>query len=131
MCQNLLEKSLEKAAHVAVQARSEERLDALLDFWLWTYSDESFLAHGRARDGDFGMQPIYRTAGIEKMRNGAGAQLFVEGAEMPPPSRKLAPPYARGSSLFDGNNAEELALARTQWEKGFGAGFFGDLSAAK
>ncbi|MGH6868933.1 MAG: DNA polymerase III subunit chi, partial [Methylocella sp.] len=35
---NLIEKSLEKGWRVAVQARSEERLDAL-DSWLWTYSD--------------------------------------------------------------------------------------------
>ena len=40
---------LEKGWRVAVQARSEERLDAL-DSWLWTYSDESFLgAWPRAR----------------------------------------------------------------------------------
>jgi DNA polymerase III chi subunit, HolC len=32
---NLIEKSLEKGWRVAVQARSEERLDAL-DSWLWT-----------------------------------------------------------------------------------------------
>src|SRR5438094_8596807 len=40
----LIEKSLAKGWRVTVQARSEERLDAL-DAWLWTYSDESFLAH--------------------------------------------------------------------------------------
>ena len=43
----LIEKSLEKGWRVAVQARSEERPDAR-DSWHWTYSDASFLAHGRA-----------------------------------------------------------------------------------
>ena len=118
---NLLEKSLEKGWRVAVQARSEERLDAL-DSWLWTYSDESFLAHGRARDGDSGMQPVYLTAGIENP-NGAALRLFVEGAEMPPALAEASAPYARVVVLFDGNNAEELALARTQWKKVLVQGF--------
>ena len=79
---NLIEKSLEKGWRVAVQARSEERLDAL-DSWLWTYSDESFLAHGRACDGDGELQPVYLTAGLENP-NGAALRLFIEGAEMAP-----------------------------------------------
>jgi len=32
---------------------SDERVEAL-DTWLWTYRDESFLAHGTARDGSSG-----------------------------------------------------------------------------
>jgi DNA polymerase-3 subunit chi len=79
---SLIEKSLEKGWRVAVQARSEERLDAL-DSWLWTYSDESFLAHGRARDGDATLQPVYLTVGLENP-NCAAVRLFVEGAEMAP-----------------------------------------------
>ncbi|PNE11463.1 MAG: DNA polymerase III subunit chi [Beijerinckiaceae bacterium] len=118
---NLLEKSLEKGWRVAVQARSEERLDAL-DSWLWTYSDESFLAHGRARDGDSGMQPVYLTAGIENP-NGAALRLFVEGAEMPPALAEAGAPYARVVVLFDGNVAEELALARAQWKEVLVQGF--------
>ena len=41
----ILEKSLEKGWRAVVQAKSDERLEAL-DFWLWTYSEASFLAHG-------------------------------------------------------------------------------------
>ncbi len=110
---NLIGKSLEKGWRVAVQARSEERLDAL-DSWLWTYSDESFLAHGRARDGDFGLQPVYLTAGLENP-NGSALRLFIEGAEMAPALAGSA--YARAVALFDGNNTEELAAARAQWKE--------------
>ena len=42
---SLLEKSLERGWQAAIQAVSEERLQAL-DDGLWTYADESFLPHG-------------------------------------------------------------------------------------
>jgi DNA polymerase IIIc chi subunit len=43
--------------------------------------DESFVAHGRARDGDSALQPVYLTVGLENP-NGAALRLFVEGAQM-------------------------------------------------
>ncbi len=110
---NLIAKSLEKGWRVAVQARSEERLDAL-DSWLWTYSDESFLAHGRAHDGDCELQPVYLTGGLENP-NGAKLRLFVEGAQMTPALVGEGATYTRIVALFDGNNEDELALARAQW----------------
>ena len=112
---NLIEKSLEKGWRVAVQARSEERLDAL-NSWLWTYSDESFVAHGRVRDGDGELQPVYLTAGPENP-NGAALRLFVEGADMAPALAGDGAAYVRAVAVFDGNNAEELALARAQWQE--------------
>jgi DNA polymerase-3 subunit chi len=116
---NLIEKSLEKGWRVAVQATSEERLDAL-DAWLWTYSDESFLAHGRACDGDSELQPVYLTVGLENP-NGAAFRLFIEGAQMAPALAGAA--YVRAVALFDGNNADELAAARAQWKELKGLGF--------
>jgi DNA polymerase IIIc chi subunit len=38
--------------------------------------DESFLAHGRARDGDSALQPVYLTVGLENP-NGAALRLFL------------------------------------------------------
>ena len=102
---SLIEKSLEKGWRVAVQARSEQRLDAL-DSWLWTYSDTSFLAHGRARDGDPELQPIYLTVGPENP-SGAAFRLFIEGAEMAPALAEAGAAYARVVAVFDGNNVEE------------------------
>jgi DNA polymerase III subunit chi len=111
----LIEKSLEKGWRVAVQARTEERLDAL-DSWLWTYSDESFLAHGRARDGDTNFQPIYLSAGIENP-NGAALRFFIEGAGIAPALAAAKTAYVRVVALFDGNNEEELTRARAQWKE--------------
>lgn len=111
----LIEKSLERGWRVAVQARSEERLDAL-DSWLWTYSDESFLAHARARDGDADLQPVYLTLGTENA-NGAALRVFVEGAEIAPALAAEGAAYVRVVNLFDGNNAEEVSHARAQWKE--------------
>lgn len=113
---SLLEKALDKGWRVVVQATAEERLDAL-DDTLWTYSDASFLAHGRARDGDAERQPIYLTTGSENP-NGARLRLFVEGAEV---STQLATEncadYERMILLFDGADEVQLLAARAQWKQ--------------
>jgi DNA polymerase-3 subunit chi len=108
----LIEKSLERGWRVAVQAASEERLEAL-DQWLWTYSDASFLAHGRAADGDAELQPVYLSTGAENP-NGAKARFFVEGAKAADSLGDGS--YARVIVAFNGANEDELAEARAQWK---------------
>lgn len=117
----LLEKSLDRGWRVVVQAVSEERLDAL-DHLLWTFSEASFLAHGRARDGDAELQLIYLSTGIENP-NRAAARFFVEGAEI---AGALADPgagYERAITLFDGNSDDETLRAREQWKHLKGLGY--------
>ena len=46
----LLELSLKRGWRAAVQAASEERVEAI-NTLLWTYRDETFLPHGTVRDG--------------------------------------------------------------------------------
>lgn len=112
---SLLEKALDRGWRVVVQASAEERLDALDDA-LWTCSDASFLAHGRARDGDCDMQPIYLTIGSENP-NGARLRLFVDGAEI---SALLGSApcdgYERMILMFDGGDEDQLLRARAQWK---------------
>jgi DNA polymerase III subunit chi len=109
----LLERALAQGWRVVVQAASEERLDAL-DEVLWTYADASFLAHGRARDGDADLQPVYLTCGDENP-NAARLRLFVDGADL---AANLAADaaYARAILLFDGNDPDQLDSARAQWK---------------
>ena len=109
----LLERALGNGWRAVVQAANEERLDAL-DEVLWTYADASFLAHGRARDGDADMQPVYLTCGDENP-NAARLRLFVDGADV---SASLAADaaYERAILLFDGNDADQLESARAQWK---------------
>jgi DNA polymerase-3 subunit chi len=115
---SLIEKSLANGWRVVVQARSEERLEAL-DHLLWTYSDASFLAHGRAADGDAELQPVYLSTGAETP-NGAKARFFVEGADVAQwleSSAAEAGVCARAIVAFDGANEDDLAQARAQWKE--------------
>ena len=108
----LVEKSLERGWRVAIEAADEERV-AALDSLLWTYSDESFLPHGTARDGEPERQPVYLTAGVDNP-NFAKVRFCVQGAD---PSAALAADggYDRIAILFDGNDEDAVALARRQW----------------
>jgi DNA polymerase-3 subunit chi len=109
----LLERSIERGWTAVVQLRSEERLTAL-DESLWTYSEESFLGHGTAKDGDPELQHVYLTTGAENP-NGAQVRFFVEGAQIAPVIEKDTG-YERIILMFDGNDPEDLDSARAQWK---------------
>ena len=112
----LLERSLERGWRAAVQAASEERVEAL-DTLLWTYREESFLAHGTARDGHVEAHPIYLTSGGDNP-NGAQVRFLVDGAELDDAS-----PYARVVYVFDGRDEGAVAQARAEWQKAKTQGF--------
>ncbi len=108
----LLERALQRGWRAVVQGASEERI-AALDEHLWTHSDDSFLPHGSARDGDPEMQPIFLTTGADNP-NRASVRFLIEGAEIAPILDR-GESYERLMFLFDGNDPEALAGARTQW----------------
>lgn len=111
----LLEKTLQRGWRAVVQAGNAERIEAL-DTTLWTYRDDSFLAHGSAKDGFAAEQPIYLTLNPDTP-NGAGVRFLVDGAD--------APDYVshvRLVFLFDGNDEEARAKARQQWTAAKAAG---------
>ena len=105
----LLERSLERGWRAAVQAASEDRVEALSTL-LWTYREESFLPHGTARDGQAEAHPVYLTTG-EDNPNGAQVRFLVDGAELGDAS-----PYARVVFIFDGSDAGAVARARAEWQ---------------
>jgi DNA polymerase-3 subunit chi len=105
----LLERSLERGWRAAVQAASEERVEALSSL-LWTYSEESFLPHGTARDGQPEAHPVYVTT-AEDNPNGAQVRFLVDGAELADASS-----YARVVFIFDGADADAVARARVEWQ---------------
>ena len=113
----LLEKSLERGWRVVVQAGSEERVEAL-DAHLWTFSDDSFLPHGTARDLQAHAQPILLTVEGDN-RNGANVRFLVDGAEVPPDAAS----YHRIVLIFDGEDPDAVAAARTRWSEAKAAGF--------
>ena len=105
----LLEKSLKRGWRAAVQAASEERVEAL-DTLLWTYRQESFLPHGTARDGRAALHPIYLTAGDDNP-NAAHVRFLVDGARLADAS-----PYLRVAYVFDGRDQTAVAQARVAWQ---------------
>lgn len=106
---NLLEKTLQRGWRAVVQTGSQERLEAL-DLALWTYSDDSFLAHGTSKDGCAEDQPVYLTLGGDAP-NGAKVRFFVDGATAADLSGLV-----RAVFMFDGNDDEATASARVQWQ---------------
>ena len=113
----LLERSLQRGWRVVVQGGSEERL-AALDSLLWTYRDDSFLPHGMATDRDAAEHPVLLTTGDERS-NGAQVRFLIDGAVLPPD----ADVYERLVLMFDGNDEDAVAAARTQWQEGRTRGF--------
>ena len=99
----------------ALQAAAETlgnramRRDAL-DAHFWTYSDESFLAHGVDHDANAEHQPVLLTTGSGNA-NGASIRFFVDGAE--PASLDG---YERLVFLFDGLDEAQLNSARQYWK---------------
>ena len=111
----LLERALAEGHRVVVMAGSPERVEHLNDV-LWTYSEESFLPHGSARDGNAECQPVWLTASDDNP-NRAGMLVLVDGAR----SARLGE-YARCCDLFDGNDEAAVAAARARWLEAKAAG---------
>lgn len=106
----LLEKSIERGWSVVVQTGSVERRDAL-DGHLWTFRDDSFLAHGLDSDPLAEDQPILLTVS-DANANGAVVRFVVDGAEPPPLDA-----YQRGVLMFDGHDQTQLETAREHWRR--------------
>lgn len=105
----LLEKSLERGWRAVVQVGTIERRDAL-DQHLWTWRDDSFLAHGTDHDRHADRQPILLTTGTDNA-NSAQIRFLTDGAEPP----DLAA-YQRAVFLFDGHDQSQVEQARAHWK---------------
>lgn len=104
----LLEKSLERGWRAVVEVGSTERAEAL-DALLWTYRDDSFLAHGLAGQDTDALQPVLLTTGNDNA-NSAQVRFFVDRAV----PRDTAG-YQRIVYLFSGHDPDALAEARAAW----------------
>ena len=111
----LLERSLARGWRVVVQTGTPERRDAI-DAHLWSYRDESFLAHATDRDPHPSEQPILLTT-ADTNPNGAAVRFLVDGAEPPDMSG-----YERCVFMFDGHDEHQLETARRHWKLARGLG---------
>jgi DNA polymerase-3 subunit chi len=116
----LLERTRERDWRALVRVGSAERMEAL-DAHLWTYSEQSFLAHGTGAEGHPSRQPIYLTT-EEENPNQAQVLFLVAGAL---PADWAAPhlaPFTRIVLMFDGRDPEALSAARLAWRGAKDAG---------
>ena len=76
----LMEKTRERGWRALVRAADPALLDDI-DERLWTYRDDSFLAHGRDGGPEAARQPILLTEGVENPN--AAQALFILGRLRP------------------------------------------------
>ncbi len=117
----ILEDALAQDLKVVVEAPDREWIEAL-DARLWTYSDESFLPHGSARDGEPETQPIFLTTGDDNP-NRAQWRILLGGAKAAPILGGRPTVYERIVILFDGADEEARAAARAHWTELKAAGY--------
>ncbi|MFN3765971.1 MAG: DNA polymerase III subunit chi [Aliihoeflea sp.] len=106
----LLEKSVERGWNAVVQTGSAERRDAL-DAALWTFRDESFLAHAVDTEPHAPENPVLLTVTTNNA-NGAQIRFMVDGAEAPDLTA-----YERAVFMFDGHDDDQLRKARESWKR--------------
>ncbi len=110
---NLVEKSLERGWRVVIRTESADRAQAV-DALLWSFSEESFLPHAQAGDGDPARQPVLITV-EEGNLNAANILFLVGGAAAPDWANAQIASLARIVLLFDGRDDQAVDTARTAW----------------
>ena len=109
---DLLERSVARGWRAIVRAGSEAQVNTL-DRLLWTYRDDSFLAHGTPAMGQDAAQPILLTTQAGNP-NGAAVLMLVEGARIDCDEARA---FDRTCLIFNGNEAQALEDARADWRK--------------
>ncbi|MEM9583976.1 MAG: DNA polymerase III subunit chi [Pseudomonadota bacterium] len=98
---------------IAIRGKSTDRLD-WLDAKLW--EGDGFLPHGRAGGEYDADQPILLTDATPA--NAPDCLISIDGADLAPEEVR---PLKRAMILFDGNDGDAVAFARTQWKSITGA----------
>ena len=107
-----------------MQGASEERIEAL-DAHLWTYRDDGFLPHGTWRERDAAAQPVLLTVN-DGNPNAASVRFLIDGAPVPADAEA----YQRIVLLFNGEDEDAVAAARSAWSEAKAKGLRRDLLAA-
>lgn len=108
----LIEKCLDRKWRVVVVGHEEtvERLDRAL----WTWKDQSFIPHGRARS-DAANQPVLLSTEAVPA-NGAKVAVLLDGSDAD------ADQFERVMVVFDGGDEASRAKARQQFRTALDAG---------
>ena len=106
----LLDRTLKRGWRAQVRV-ADERLRDEIDERLWTWRDESFLAHGRADEPHAARQPILLTGNSENP-NGAQALFIVDRSDI-----GELEGWTRCFIIFDGRDDAATAEARERWRE--------------
>ena len=106
----LISKCVERQWPTLVVAISQERIDSL-DSLLWTYSDQTFLPHGKVGDGNDSDQPVLLSTS-DTRANASEVCFLVDGADTDKTSE-----FNRIVHLLDGRREESVQAAREAWKK--------------
>lgn len=106
----LLDRSLHAGWRVCVRGPNAARLN-WLDERLWLHPEDGFLPHGQAGGPQDAHQPILLTTGQDNL-NDAQALMAIDGTAI---SEDDMRGYTRVFVVFDGNDPDAVAQARTQW----------------
>ena len=106
----LLQKTLDRDWRAIVEVKSEKEAKVIDDF-LWSYANDSFLPHAIAGANEDSEQPIL-ISDKQDNPNSAKVRFFVNGA-LP----KVSGEYERLVFIFDGHNPEAVDEARTVWKQ--------------
>ena len=107
----MLERSLERGWRVRIRGVEMDRLGHL-DRHLWSYTDTGFLPHGLANGKHDSAQPILLTDKAQN-DNSADVLMLIDGASE---DLHVFSDYKRVCIMFDGHDADAVALARDQWK---------------
>ena len=106
----LLQKTLQRGWRALVRTPDPARIEHL-DGWLWSFRDDSFVAHGLATEPFADRQPVLLTTSDDNP-NGAQAVFLLDDAE--PGSLD---DFERCLVLFDGRDETALSAARRRWSE--------------
>lgn len=105
------ERTVSRGGRMVVRGTGAARLDQL-DAHLWAYRDDAFLPHAKAGGPHDAVQPVLLTT-KEDVPNGAKTLLLIDGARF---AVDQAEGFDRVALIFDGNDGEATATARTDWK---------------
>ena len=105
----LLEKTRERGWRALIRATDPRLLDDI-DERLWTYRDDSFLAHGRASGQEAARQPILLSESFDNP-NASQALFIVDGSDLGDTKG-----FERCFIIFDGRGEAALSGARARWK---------------
>jgi DNA polymerase-3 subunit chi len=109
----LLEKTLERGWKAIIEV-SDEKKAKIIDDAIWSFNQDSFIAHAIAGNDNDAEQPILITTKTDNP-NAANIRFFVSGA-IPQTAPKYDKEYKRLVFIFDGHDPKAVEEARTVWK---------------